>query len=55
MATQPNAQTQDAPRLKACGYCWNCNLAVDDKILFCEPFCEEEYASQHPGFDGSRA
>lgn len=51
MAAQPNAQTQDhgaaraeAPRLpKACGYCHNCNITVDDHIVFCEPFCRQQW------------
>lgn len=49
MATQPHGKTQEWPSLKARGFCWNCGIAVDDKIIFCERFCEEEYDRQHPG------
>jgi hypothetical protein len=50
MATQPNEEAPEGKEAriqvlipKACGYCRNCNLPVDDHIVFCEPFCERQY------------
>lgn len=50
MAAQPHVETQEAVGVeearrlpKACGYCHNCNIGVDDHIVFCEPFCRQQW------------
>ena len=53
MATQPHVQTEvteaDIRFPKAVGYCHHCNIAVDDKVAFCEPRCKELWIRErHP-------
>ena len=53
MATQPHVETpqehQGIEFPKAVGYCWHCNIPVDDHIVFCEERCKRLWLEERAG------